>query len=298
MSFPILAALAVAAVQAVPAVPDASEALRFDRKGRPVTGVTIDGKGPFDMVVDTAAQVTLIAPDLAKELALPDLRSDVTVQGATGPSMATMYGVGRLNNALFDRRDVALPAFTNSAITDARGIVGIDMIAGRKLLFDRANARIAVTPSCPAAPGYATIRGRIDPAGMVVIPMTVNGRGIEALVDSGAEGIIAGPGLIDLLGWAADDPRIKPYGTVGGAGGNGQAARWFAAESLQMGPVKLGNVPIVIPGGATGGQEEGPVLILGVNVLNLLGAYAVDFTRGELQIRMPERPATGGPAPK
>lgn len=52
---------------------------------------------------------------------------------------------------------------------------------------------------------------------------------------------------------------------------------------MSIGRIGLSNVPIMI----SDDQDSRPSLILGNDLLNLFPGYAVDFPRGELQIKLP-----------
>jgi hypothetical protein len=58
--------------------------LRYDNRGRPAIGVSVNDTGPYYMVIDTAAQMSLLSPALADQLHLPKIDSDLKINGATG----------------------------------------------------------------------------------------------------------------------------------------------------------------------------------------------------------------------
>lgn len=257
--------------------------LLHDARGRPVMTVRINGKGPFPMVVDTAAQTSLMGRPLAEELGLKPLNRGIAVDGATGSAQARLYPVDRLTNPLVDARYVAMVELTNAGVTDARGIIGMESFTNRKLLIDRSTNRIAAEPSAPAGPGFATITGSRTGAGFVEIPVTLDGVRVPALIDTGAAVTIANAAAFRLLGWAETDPRLSDGGEIRGASAGGQKIRRARIGKLSIGRIGLSNVPIMI----SDDQDTRPSLILGNDLLNLFPGYAVDFPRGELQIKLP-----------
>ena len=81
---------AAPAVQTAPIAPRAT-AMRQDRAGRPVISALFNGQGPFDMVVDTGAQSTVIAPSLAQDLRLAPLPGEsISVVGVSGASQVAL----------------------------------------------------------------------------------------------------------------------------------------------------------------------------------------------------------------
>lgn len=282
----VLTLLATSALQA-----PASETLSYDAKRRPMVAVRIDDYGPYPMVLDTAAETSLIAGPLADELGLPVVPGDIGISGATVSSRTTLRGVDRLSSSLFDERTLALPTMPNPAVTTARGIIGMDLFAGRKLVIDRTEGRVSVEASGAPAPGFVAIKGKAQ-GGLLVVPITIDSKPVLALVDSGAEGTIADPSLLAALGWQDGDARVKSFGTMRGAGGASLSVRAATVGAVRIGPVNFRDVPIVIadkPAFALPGNTM-PVIVLGSNLLNLLTAYAVDFPRAELQVQVPARP--------
>lgn len=277
----------VATTPAPPAVPGAmAEApLRHDTRGRPVMTVTINGKGPFPMVVDTAAQTSLMAASLAQELGLKPLPGGMRVEGATGAGQSRLYPVDRMTNPLLDARHVAILELSNSGVTDARGIIGMERFTGSRLLIDRSTSRIALSPSGPTPAGFAAIAGQRTGQGFVTVPMTLNGVRVPALVDTGSAVTIANGAAFRLLGWADTDPRLSDGGEIRGASAAGQAIRQARIDTLGIGRITLSNVRIMI----VDDGDPTPSVILGNDLLNLFPGYAVDFPRGELQIKLPER---------
>ncbi|MEH3036624.1 MAG: retroviral-like aspartic protease family protein [Sphingomonas adhaesiva] len=278
------------------AIATAEAPLLHDTRGRPVMTVRINGKGPFPMVVDTAAQTSLMAAGLAAELGLKPMADGIRVEGATGASQSRLYPVDRIGNALFDARYVAVVELSNSGVTDARGIIGMERFTDARLVVDRTARRIARTASGPAPAGFATIAGQRTAEGFVTVPMTLNGVSVPALVDSGAAATIVNAAAFRLLGWADTDPRISNGGEIRGAAAGGQAIRTARFDKVGVGRITLSNVPLsVADDGATR-----PSIILGSDLLNLFPGYAVDFPRAELHIRLPQgSDARGGahPAP-
>lgn len=283
----LIAALAL--IQAQPtaaAAPYVSKQapLLHDSRGRPVMTVEINGKGPFPMVINTAAQTSLMSRSLAEELALKPLAGGIAVEGATGAGQSRLYPVERIANPLIDARQVALVELANGGVTDARGIIGMEHFTGRKLVIDRSTQRIAAEPSAAAGPGFITIAGHADDRGLVEIPLTLDGVYIPALIDTGAGVTIANAAAFRLLGWAENDPRLSDGGEIRGASATGRKIRIARIGKLSIGQIALSNVPVMI----SGDDDPRPSIILGDDLLNLFPGYGVDFPRAELQIKVPQ----------
>nr|WP_180166571.1 aspartyl protease family protein [Stenotrophomonas sp. SbOxS2]NYT99422.1 hypothetical protein [Stenotrophomonas sp. SbOxS2] len=259
-------------------------ALKMDDRGRPVISAHINDRGPFDMVIDTAAQTSLLVPSLVEELALRPLEGEMTINGAVDAQSARMYPIERISTGLFDDHQLAILALPNGSLTSARGIIGMERFTGSKIAFNVADSTLSIAPSSAAGAGHATVAGATGDNGLLHVPMQLEGVTVQALVDTGAGPSVGNLALLEALGMRWDDPRLKPAGAIRGAT-QGLSSAWVAQlGTVALGPVVFRNVPIIFSN--TDGSPT-PSLILGTNLLGLLQGYAVDFPRAELQIQMP-----------
>lgn len=263
-----------------------ADSIRLDQKGRPMIAMQIDDRGPFDMLVDTAAQTSVFTTALVEMLGLTPLDKRMTVNGVSGRMEAAYYPIGRMQTASLDLHNVAILALPQIGVTQARGIIGIDLFADRKLVFDLANRQMRAIASGPAEPGTIAVKGKVNEKGLLTVPITVDGVVIDALVDTGAEGSVANAAAMALLGWRDDDPRLRTYGTITGATQGGSGVRSGIVGKVALGPVTFGNVPLLF----TGQADQPPRIILGMDMLGLLRQFALDLPRGELQILVPSPP--------
>lgn len=266
-----------------------STALGRDSRGRPTLAAYFNGKGPFAMVLDTAAQTSLVSTTLARDVGLPELDGGLSINGVSGEARTRLFAVDRLQTDLFVNKAVAVPALPNDGVTEARGIIGMEMFTSGRLVFDQTAHRISLEPSGGPEDGYAVIQGRLNEVGLLVVPAQIEGVAMEALVDTGAAiSVVSGAAPL-ALGWAADDPRLKSAGTMRGAAGQESAIQSAIVGRLALGPVEFRDLPLFFSGLAVGEDAEAapPTLILGTDLLNNLEAFAVDFPKARLLIRIP-----------
>lgn len=276
-------------VAATPAAP--STVLGRDTRGRPTLTARFNGQGPFAMVLDTGAQTSLVSTGLVDELDLPELDGGLGVNGVSGAEQARLFAVDRFQTDLFDADSVAVPALPNQGVTEARGIVGMEMLASGRLVFDQIAYRIRLEPSGGPHDGYAVIQGRLNDAGLLVVPVEIDGVKLDALVDTGAAISVVSGAAAQVLGWAEDDPRIKAAGVMRGAAGQGAAVQSAVVGHLAVGPVTFRDLNLFFSaqGGPSTADSSPPTFILGSDLLNNLEAFAVDFPKAQLLIRIPSR---------
>jgi predicted aspartyl protease len=309
MSVAVLSAVLSFAIQAAPPKPDQAPAavtqvqaavsapLFHDTRGRPTIDARFNGQSPVRMVVDTAAQMSLVSLPLVQQLGLPGLGEGMTVDGVAGRTQAELYGVDRFSTDLFDVEGVALLAMPNANVTEARGIIGMEMFSQGRLEFDLTANRLSLGPSARPE-GFVVVQGKLNEAGLLVVPVEIDGVTFDALVDTGAGVSIASSGALRALGWADGDPRLKAAGAIRGATQHQTVVRSGQIGRITLGPVSFRDIDLVFAEAPASGEaspsssqnktEARPSLILGADLLNALTAFAVDFPKAQLQIRVPE----------
>lgn len=113
----------------------------LDRIGRILVPVTINGLGPFRMLVDTGANRTTITTDVAQRLGL-DLAKAPTVvlNGVTGSATVPAVAIERMRAGDLMLDDQQVPVVEPHLISGADGILGV---AGLRDLVTISRSRFA-----------------------------------------------------------------------------------------------------------------------------------------------------------
>lgn len=166
---------------------------------RPTIKAKINGKGPFEFVLDTGAQGFVINADLAKELKLP-----VVGKSAMGdPSDPLAIEVDRVRIETVEIGGVLLsgviadswdPPAGMSGHLRGRGIFGLYMLSEFLVTFDYGAGEIRVERGAlPAANGGDVLEWRIIGEGLPSLKLNVGGITLDAHIDSGAPGELTLP---------------------------------------------------------------------------------------------------------
>lgn len=110
--------------------------------------IRIDGKGPWNFIIDTGSQRTVIAREHAHELALPS-RSTVTILSMTGRSEAGTVAVPRLGFAGGTIEDIEAPVLEGEHL-GASGLLGLDSLHARVTLNFRSKDAWKSATAAPA----------------------------------------------------------------------------------------------------------------------------------------------------
>jgi predicted aspartyl protease len=256
--------------------------------------VTINGKGPYHFVVDTGADRTVIASDIAAALALPGKQSEVMVEGIVTTVPAGTVHVESLEFGPVRREDLELPILPR-ALLAADGYLGLDVIRRYSVTFDFANTLLRIGPSRTSnLPGTLAQRSaRVSLQGeyghLRAIDCSVDDVAASAFIDSGAQVTIGNPRLGASLankGFGHRETGIIPLTGVTGGLAEG---RVMTIESVRLENLTFSIPAIVIADLQifdTWGLRETPALLMGMNYLQRFARVTVDYGAKELRFNL------------
>ncbi len=273
------------------AAPDETLAAR-DLADRLTIDAYIGGKGPFRFVVDTGADRTVIANELAADLALPR-GAPMLVQGiaraVTAPS-AVLENLS-LGNIAADR--LVTPTLPRAWI-GADGYLGLDVLNRHRVTFDFAGRELQLHEPRPAMfgetarPNEIVLRTSGDLGHLRAVDCRVDGVRASAFLDTGAEVSVGNPRLQQELAkrgaqYEARDP-VELTGITGGA----IIGRIMPVERLWLPGVDINDSGFVIADlqiFRVWDLAERPALFIGMDMLRRFGMVTIDYTRQEYRLR-------------
>ena len=189
----------------------------------PLVNVTLNGKGPYKLLVDTAANVTLLQMRVADELALPVLRPGDTSRLVSLKSM-------RIGNAHFDDMVVGARAWDE----DIDGVLGFAVFADCLLTMDYPRQQLVLrNGDLPAANGKDIFIYGLDNRSPTLEVM-IGSEKLNILVDTGARQALVLPNAIasrfNFNGVLKPGPTLSTFHT---APSQSQIGR--LADTIKMG---------------------------------------------------------------
>ena len=292
------AALATAADALAPTIPSpdaasasgtpdnaaGSLALSHDAASRLTVAVMIDGKGPFDFVIDTGSDRTVISRELASRLELPK-GPDVMLHESAGAEQIETAVIGRLSigNRVVEGIDAPVLAAENLG---ADGMLGIDSLHDEHVVMDFKNKALSATPSSSVEfdPFTVVVRGRSRFGQLILVDAQVRGRKVYVIVDSGAQDTIGNLALQRLLtgrGAPADERALAEEISVTGRRSTAEIQN---VVEMHIGALAIRNMKLAFADLHTFdkyGLSNKPAMLLGMDVLSLCDRVTVDFVRRE-----------------
>lgn len=273
-----------------PPAPGAPEAVasQTDSADRMTVKVRVNGQGPFPFVVDTGAERSTLAADLAAQMMLPS-GPPIIVHGVAGAITTPSALVEELAVGSRRLRDVALPLLNRSDM-DAAGVLGIDALQGQRVELDFLHRELRVQGSAPdRARGDEIVVSARSRYGQLVLVDSMFGRDpIVVVVDTGAQHSIGNEALRRLV--HADRTEVGGANTavIYSVTGQTTSGDWALVNNVQVGGFGVNNLPVVfseLHSFERWKLRSQPALLLGMDVLRQFDRVDIDFARREVRFR-------------
>lgn len=256
--------------------------------------ILIDGKGPWNFVIDTGSQRTVIARDLARELALPARRS-VTILSITGRSEAGTVALPDIDFGGGRIRDIEAPVLEGENL-GAAGLLGLDSLHEKRVTLNFRTGQMEIARSgararpAPADRNTIVVDARRKRGQLILLDCDVNGMRVAIMLDTGASVSIGNLALRDRLVAKKRAPELVTAILTSVTGGTlvGQVGK---IRSARMGRVNLTDLPVIFADAspfAELGMKDKPALLLGIGALRIFDRVAIDFGRGKVDFLLPD----------
>lgn len=264
--------------------------LQLDAVQRMTVDVRVNARGPFAFMVDTGASRTVISRELATALALPSAGSAL-LRDIAGASIVETAHVAKLEVAQVERTALVAPLLDATHL-GARGVLGIDALAGTQVLmdFERRQMTVARRSRAPRdEPGTIVVVARRRAGQLIVLDAAVDGVAVRMIVDSGAQSSIGNIALMKRL-----ERRRRRAGqptTLLSVTGRAVAAQAIDVDDLRIARLHLDRVSISFAALDTFrhfGLEDRPAMLLGMDVLRAFRRVSLDFATRRIRFLPPE----------
>ena len=275
--------------------PTANEAVDFgaDKSQRMTVPVSIDGQGPFNFVVDTGAERTVLSEELANTLGL-GRTGTAEVHSISGAQRFQTVTVPSLSVTSTPVRNVQAPLLKRGNL-GAEGLLGIDSLQSKAILIDFAQQKIMVTPASKAPELNAdegdtiVIRARSRLGRLILADAAVGERKIAVVIDTGAEHSVGNLAMRKAAVKRGKAMLLIPT-TLQDVAGGSVPAEIAVVNDMRLGSVTLTGMPIAfadLPVFRQLGLDKRPAMLLGMNTLRAFNQVAVDFATKKVRFVVP-----------
>ncbi len=287
---PIAATLPVLASQqaATPASEVDVVVVSTDRHDRMTVPVRIGANGPYDFLIDTGAQNTVLSTALASKLALKTERK-VKLIGVAGVSEVDSV---MLDEIMLGRRSffsLLAPLLPETHI-GAEGILGLDSLQGQRVQIDFRKGTMAIddAKALGGNRGYdIVVTARRRSGQLILADAMIDGIKVNVVIDTGAEYSIGNRVLQKALARRTRNGQMVLTSVTGQT----IVADLGVASELKIEQMNFGNVVIAYadaPPFKALGLDAKPALFLGMRDMRALDRIAIDFSTRRIYFDLPK----------
>jgi predicted aspartyl protease len=260
--------------------------LSWDSTGHVVVQAIVNGKGPFEFILDTGADESAVYSWFAKSLNLPAGRKR-ELSGATGSSAET----GTLLSSLAVDGHVITQVDADTAPDRAdgaklAGVIGADLMLHRLTVIDFGCGTAALLPIQNArseivGAGATVVKaGSIRDGKQLTLPVTVNGATGVAVLDTGSRSTLINYKFASAAGIDPKSALFRGGVPTRGVTTESVTARVGPIGTVTFAGIRRGHVVariVDLPSLAGDGLAAGPAMILGLDLLRGT-RLTVDYT--------------------
>jgi predicted aspartyl protease len=259
-----------------------------DRYERLTVPVRIGTHGPFDFMIDTGSQNTVVSRGVAVSLGIP-IGAKAKVTGVAGTEMVDTVEIEEIGLGKRSYYGVLAPLLERGDM-GADGILGVDSLQGQRVQIDFKRGIIAVSDSksLGGQRGFEiVVTARRRSGQLIMTDATVDGIKVQVVIDTGSDTSIGNRALqAKLSRWSMNGQT-----TLRSVTGQSIVADIGLARSLKIHDVTFGNVLIAYadsPHFPLLGLDKQPALFLGMRDMRQLDRIAIDFATRKIYFDVPE----------
>jgi clan AA aspartic protease (TIGR02281 family) len=304
----IILMLAVGALNAQPAIAQKAAPEKaaddvvdtdVDNSMRMTVPVMINGQGPFQFVIDTGADRTVISAELAARLTLPEAGM-ARLHTMSGESKVRTVKIDRVqisNNVVRNVKAAALPA----RYVGADGLLGIDSLKGQRIVMDFEAKTMKVVPSTEPEEKVArntdviVVTARTKLGQLVMVDADANGQKIWVVVDTGAQNSVGNSKLRTMLVKRNPKTEIRVVNMIDVIGRR-TVADYTIVDKVRIGGIRMGNAAIAFADAhpfRIFGLGAKPSMLLGMESLRSFKRVSVDFVTRKIKFLLPTEGMVG-----
>ena len=268
----------------------------LDATRRMAVNVMVGGQGPFSFLVDTGAERTVIAKELAERLGL---LPGATLRLATigGSATAQSYRVAALQMTDLHMSGFEAPAFAGRHI-GAAGLIGVDMLEDRRVLIDFRKESMAILETRRRArpiirdDDAIVVTARNQAGRLILADARLDGHRVDVIVDTGAQTSVGNLAFQRLVANRKQNRLPFLPVTLNAVTGEPVAAMRTIVRRISINGMEVNDLPVSFADSQAFRAldlAERPALLLGMDSLSLFDRVEIDFPNTRVVFDLPER---------
>ena len=251
-------------------VPAITEQFGIDRSNRMTVQVRVNGSDAVPFIVDTGAERTVIANDLARKLAL-EAGPTLTLATISGRYQVNSFFIDSISTASVNLQGVEAPGLERANL-GAYGLLGIDSLEDNRVHLDFVQQTMDVLPSrktrgkTKLENGMIVVQARRKAGRMILSSARIDGIKVDIILDTGAQSSMANVALRDKLR------------SVTGTILNGD---YTQIREIEVGGLTIKDMPMTFADNyafTALNLQDRPAILLGMDALKLFDRVLIDFS--------------------
>ncbi|WP_408591721.1 retroviral-like aspartic protease family protein [Novosphingobium sp.] len=286
-SLPVVATPHAATAEAAPASNVDVVGIDRDMHNRMTVPVRIGKLGPFDFLIDTGAERTVLARSVAVKLGLsPTSRG--TLIGVAGTQAVDLVEVDEINLGKRSFYSLTAPLLEEEWL-GADGIIGLDSLQGQRVLLDFKAGRMAIgdVAELGGTRGFEiVVQARRRSGQLIMTDALIDGVHTDIIIDTGSDTSIGNRALQRAL---SRRHKVETTQLLSVTGQTITADIGMARE-LKLGQLTVNNTALAFadaPPFERLGLVKRPALLLGMTQLRLFQRVAIDFAARRVLFDLP-----------
>ena len=275
-------------------VPAIIEQFSIDRSDRMTVQVQVNGSAAVPFIVDTGAERTVIANDLARKLLL-ESGPMLTLATISGRTQVNSFFIEKLTTASVNLEGLEAPGLERSNL-GAYGLLGIDSLDQNRVLLDFANRKMDVLPSrrtrgkTKLENGMIVVTAKKKAGRMIISSAKIDGIRVDIILDTGAQSSMANLALRDKLRRRHRTGEYVPVKMTSVTGSilNGE---YTQLKQIEVGGLTINDLPITFAQNYAFTAlklEDRPAILLGMDALKLFDRVLIDFGNRRVGFDLPK----------
>ena len=249
--------------------------------------VLIGTSGPYDFLIDTGSERTVLSRQVATKLGLP-ITGNGTVVGVAGSVPVELVDVDEITLGKRTYYTLTAPLLEGQHI-GADGILGLDSLQDQRVMIDFSTNRIAIgdAASMGGSRGFEiVVNARRRSGQLIMTNAVIDGVKTDIVLDTGSDASIGNIALRNAL----SRRRTLQSTVLTSVTGQTIAAEMAMASTIDVEGLKLHNITMSFadsPAFNRLGLVKRPAMLMGMSQLRLFKRVAIDFAKRRVLFDLP-----------
>ena len=265
----------------------------IDRSDRMTVQVQVNGSEAVPFIVDTGAERTVIANELAKRLLL-ESGPKLTLATISGRTVVNSFFIEKLTTAAVNLEGLEAPGLERSNL-GAYGLLGIDSLEDNRVLLDFAKQTMDVLPSpkgrgrSKLENGMIVVSAKRRAGRMIISTAKIDGMRVELILDTGAQSSMGNAALRDKLRRRHRTIDYVPV-RMRSVTGSILIGDFTQIQEIEIGGLTIADLPMTFADNYAFTAlklQDKPAILLGMDALRLFDRVMIDFGNRRVGFDLP-----------